>query len=81
MNSTVFPTFQTQYILHFSSASRSGTRDLPNTEIFQSKDVATVYHNDWWILTQFKIMIDKSHVKRKFRKNKQNLKGYSTALT
>jgi hypothetical protein len=43
MTNTAFPTFQTQYILNFSTASRSGTHwDLPNTEIFQSKDVASV---------------------------------------
>jgi hypothetical protein len=41
MANTVFPTFQTQYILDFSSASRSGTLGLPNTEIFPSKDVAS----------------------------------------
>jgi hypothetical protein len=41
MAHTVFPTFQTQYILEFSSASRSREHwDLSNTEIFLSKDVA-----------------------------------------
>jgi hypothetical protein len=43
MTNTVFPTFQTQYILNFSSASRSTEHwDLPNTEIFQSKDIASL---------------------------------------
>jgi hypothetical protein len=42
MTNTVFPTFPTQYILDLSSTSRSGTGILPNTEIFQSKDVASV---------------------------------------
>jgi hypothetical protein len=64
MTNTVFPTFQTQYILDFSTASHSTTlgcsakfylgeiwvdyvrnvckKNLPNTEIFQSKDFATV---------------------------------------
>jgi hypothetical protein len=37
MSNTAIPTFQTQYILNFSSASW----DLPNTEIFQAKDVAS----------------------------------------
>jgi hypothetical protein len=39
-----FPTFQTQYFLDFLSASRNGTLgvwDFPNTEIFQSRDVAS----------------------------------------
>jgi hypothetical protein len=43
MTNTVFQMFQTQYILDFSSASRSETHwDLPNMEIFQSKDVPSV---------------------------------------
>jgi hypothetical protein len=42
MTNAVFPTFQTQYILDFSSAIRCEHWDLPNTEIFQSKDVASV---------------------------------------
>jgi hypothetical protein len=33
--------FQTHYIIDFSSANRSEHWDLPNTEIFQSKDVAS----------------------------------------
>jgi hypothetical protein len=42
MTNTVFPAFQTQYILDFSSASRIAEHwDLPNTEKFQSKDVAS----------------------------------------
>jgi hypothetical protein len=44
MTNTVFPTFQTQYILGFSSASRRGTLGFsknPNTQIFPSKDVAS----------------------------------------
>jgi hypothetical protein len=40
MTNTVFPTFQTQYILDFSSASCSGTRGIAKN--FQSKNVATV---------------------------------------
>jgi hypothetical protein len=40
MTNTVFLTFQTQYILLFSSASRGGW-DLPNTEIFHYKDVTS----------------------------------------
>jgi hypothetical protein len=39
MPNTVFPTFLAQYILDFSSAEHW---DLPNTEIFQFKDVASV---------------------------------------
>jgi hypothetical protein len=42
MINTDFPTFQTQSILDFSSASRSGTLGFAfNTEIFQYKDVAS----------------------------------------
>jgi hypothetical protein len=43
MTNTVFPTFQTGYILDFLSAIYSIAEhwDLPNTEIFQSKDVAS----------------------------------------
>jgi hypothetical protein len=40
MTNTVFLTFQTIYILDFSSESRENW-DLPNTEIFQSKDIAS----------------------------------------
>jgi hypothetical protein len=43
MTNTDFPTFQTQYIPDFSSASRIAEYwDLPNTEIFKSKYVASV---------------------------------------
>jgi hypothetical protein len=47
MTNTVFPTFQTWFILDFSSASCNGTLglaepwDLVNTKIFQSIDVAS----------------------------------------
>jgi hypothetical protein len=42
MANTVFPTFQTQYILNFSSASHRGLLGAgKNTEIFQSEDVAS----------------------------------------
>jgi hypothetical protein len=45
MTNTVFPTFQTQYILDFSSANSAVAEhwDLPKTEIFQSKDVASEF--------------------------------------
>jgi hypothetical protein len=48
MANTVFPTFQTLYtgILDFSSAEHW---DLPNTEILQSKDVASV-EKDFFVL-------------------------------
>jgi hypothetical protein len=46
MINTVFQTFQTQYNPDFSSARRSGTLDAPNTEIFQSKDVASATVTD-----------------------------------
>jgi hypothetical protein len=43
MTKSVFPTFQT-HILDFSSAiSNAEHWDLPNTEIFQSKDVASAF--------------------------------------
>jgi hypothetical protein len=42
MTSTVFPMFQTQYILDFLSASRSsGTLGFDKHCDFQSKDVAS----------------------------------------
>jgi hypothetical protein len=41
MVNTVFTIFQTKYFLDFSSASRTEHWDLPNTVIFQSKDVAS----------------------------------------
>jgi hypothetical protein len=42
MTNTVFPTFQTQYIVDFSSAIFIVEHwDLTNTEIFKSKDVAS----------------------------------------
>jgi hypothetical protein len=49
MTNTVLPTFQTQYILDFSSASRRGTLGFAE-HFFQYKDVASVlyiyrYHN------------------------------------
>jgi hypothetical protein len=44
MTKTVFPTFQTQYILNFSWASGIVKHwDLTNTKIFQSEDVASVF--------------------------------------
>jgi hypothetical protein len=50
MTNTVFTTFQTQYILDFSSASRSGTLGFAKHEIFTSKDVASVlkYRVTFW---------------------------------
>jgi hypothetical protein len=42
MTNTAFPSFETHYILDFSSASPIAEHwDLPNTAIFQSKDVAS----------------------------------------
>jgi hypothetical protein len=42
MTNTVFLMFQTQQILNIYSARRIAKHwDLPNTEIFQSKDVAS----------------------------------------
>jgi hypothetical protein len=52
MTNTVFPTFQTQYILHFSSAKpKLNTWILPNTEIFQSKEVASATGKGYIVIT------------------------------
>jgi hypothetical protein len=42
MSNTVLPMFQTQYSLIFHQQAVAEHWDFPNTEIFQSKDVASV---------------------------------------
>jgi hypothetical protein len=49
MTNIVSQTFQTQFILNFLSASCSRMPDLPNTEIVQSKDVASVLTGSSWL--------------------------------
>jgi hypothetical protein len=48
MTHTVFPTFQTQYTVSWISYQQAVAEhwDLPNTEIFLSKDVASVQFHD-----------------------------------
>jgi hypothetical protein len=44
MTNTVFPRFQTQYISHQQAVAEHW--DLPNTEILQSKDVASAHYTN-----------------------------------
>jgi hypothetical protein len=70
MTNIVFPMNQTQYILDFLSASRSREHwNLPNTEIFKSKDAASVYSR--------KTLVIKIAIKEGFSKDFTKLKPFS----
>jgi hypothetical protein len=47
MTNTVFPTFQTQYIIYQQTVAEHW--DLPSPDIFQSKDVASEAETFWHV--------------------------------